>query len=221
MSLNLQLGDHWHTKGNGIVRVAGVEHMGFWVVKKDGKTNHGYVVNALGQFVDADSFGESALDLTTRHADLAPGCIVGPSGHPGPITMAESKHHSAAVKTLLQMGYTYHDGEMWKPPIGQEPAYTAPEILTAAVNHMNARVAMYDAPDGERSMGRTVDAFNIISGRDGTDRELTESEGWLFMQTLKDVRDRQRATPHRDSLEDGVAYASLKAEARLREADGV
>ena len=46
---------------------------------------------------------------------------------------------------------------------------------------------------------------------------LTESEGWLLLQVLKDVRDRQRTTPHRDSLEDAIAYAALKAEARLAE----
>lgn len=46
---------------------------------------------------------------------------------------------------------------------------------------------------------------------------LSESEGWLLMQVLKDVRDRQRAAPHRDSLEDCTAYSALKAEARLRE----
>lgn len=65
-------------------------------------------------------------------------------------------------------------------------------------------------------MGRTVQAFNTITGREG-ERALTESEGWLLMQILKDVRDRQRSTPHRDSLEDGIAYSALKAEARLAE----
>lgn len=68
----------------------------------------------------------------------------------------------------------------------------------------------------ERSMAATVQAFNIITRRVG-DRALTESEGWLLMQTLKDVRDRSTKAPHRDSLEDGIAYSSLKAEARLKE----
>ena len=89
---------------------------------------------------------------------------------------------------------------------------TAQQILNKAAEHMNARAATYDKPEGERSMGKTVAAFNIITGQD-----LTESEGWLFMQTLKDVRDRQRKEPHADSLEDGVAYSALKAEARLAE----
>lgn len=77
---------------------------------------------------------------------------------------------------------------------------------------MQDRAATYDKPEGERSMQRTVDAFNIITGRD-----LTASEGWLLLQILKDVRDRQRSLPHTDSLEDCIAYAALKAEARLME----
>jgi hypothetical protein len=140
----------------------------------------------------------------------------------------------------------------------------APSLLDIAAGHMRDRAATYDQPGGERSMGRTVDAFNIITGREGCDelvaralqklrqlvtlmqgdestnpfsieviqgvclwldqslsqgkaRSITESEGWLLMQILKDVRDRQREKPHRDSLEDGIAYSALKAEARLAE----
>jgi hypothetical protein len=88
----------------------------------------------------------------------------------------------------------------------------APTILEAAAKHMRDRASTYDRPEGERSMGKTVQAFNVITGRD-----LSESEGWLLLQILKDVRDRQRVEPHRDSLEDCVAYAALKAEARLQE----
>lgn len=93
------------------------------------------------------------------------------------------------------------------------PAPTAPTLLDAAAGHMRDRAATYDQPTGERSMGRAVQALNAILGR----QALTESEGWLLLQVLKDVRDRQRATPHRDSLEDAIAYAALKAEARLAE----
>jgi hypothetical protein len=90
---------------------------------------------------------------------------------------------------------------------------SAPTLLDAAAGHMRERATTYDQPGGERSMGRTVQALNAILGREA----LTESEGWLLLQILKDVRDRQRAAPHRDSLEDGIAYAALKAEARLKE----
>ena len=90
---------------------------------------------------------------------------------------------------------------------------TASQILNKAATIMDQRAKQYDQPEGERSMGRTVAAFNMILGR----QAITESEGWLLMQILKDVRDRQRTVPHADSLEDGVAYAALKAESRLLE----
>jgi hypothetical protein len=90
---------------------------------------------------------------------------------------------------------------------------TAPQILNKAASIMEQRGKQYDQPEGERSMSRTVMAFNIILGRNA----ITESEGWLLMQLLKDVRDRQRDTPHVDSLEDCVAYAALKAESRMQE----
>lgn len=86
------------------------------------------------------------------------------------------------------------------------------DILDKAAGHMRDRASTYDRPEGERSMGRTVTAFNAITGH-----TLSESEGWLLLQILKDVRDRQRDTAHQDSLEDCVAYAALKAEARLFE----
>ena len=65
--------------------------LGFWVVKQDGTARYGYVVNSDGHFVDADGLGDSALDLAKLHADLAPGCIIGPSCQPGPITMVGSE----------------------------------------------------------------------------------------------------------------------------------
>ena len=92
-----------------------------------------------------------------------------------------------------------------------EPA-TAVEFLTKAGNLLIERAAQYDQPGGERSMGKTVDAFNAITGR-----TLSEAEGWLLLQLLKDVR--QWQTPdklHRDSAEDCVSYAALKAEALVR-----
>lgn len=85
----------------------------------------------------------------------------------------------------------------------------APELLGRAAAHMHARSATYDAPEGERSMGRAVAAFNAITGRD-----LIESEGWLLLQVLKDVRLFTRSEYHADSAEDCIAYAALKAEAK-------
>ena len=85
---------------------------------------------------------------------------------------------------------------------------TARDFLQRAIKTMNDRGKRYDSPDGERSMGKAVDAFNIITGR-----SLTTSEGWLLLQILKDVRQYSGASYHEDSALDCVAYAALKAEA--------
>ena len=89
---------------------------------------------------------------------------------------------------------------------------TAVAFLEKAASLLAERGAQYDKPTGERSMGKTVAAFNIITGH-----ALSEAEGWLLLQLLKDVR--QWQTPgkmHRDSAEDCVSYSALKAEALSR-----
>ena len=85
---------------------------------------------------------------------------------------------------------------------------TAQDIVQAAVAHMDNRAATYDQPQGERSMARAVAAFNAITGQ-----SLAESDGWLFLQLLKDARQWSRPDYHQDSAEDCIAYAALKAEA--------
>jgi len=91
--------------------------------------------------------------------------------------------------------------------IGTIPV-TAPGLLNRAADIMQERAKQYDRPEGERSMGAAVKAFNAITGRD-----LKESEGWLLLQVLKDVRQWQRPDFHADSAEDCIAYSALKAEA--------
>ena len=90
---------------------------------------------------------------------------------------------------------------------------TAPQLLSKAAAIMEERGKQYDKPDGERSMGKCVDAFNIVTGN-----SLTEAEGWLLLQILKDVRLFQNPGYHQDSAEDCIAYAALKAEAKQSEA---
>ena len=93
----------------------------------------------------------------------------------------------------------------------------ATDVLEKAAKHMRDRAATYDKPEGERSMAKTVAAFNAITGK-----SLSVAEGWLFMAVLKQVRVFQNpARPHQDSLEDGVAYAALLAEEMLTAADQV
>jgi hypothetical protein len=100
------------------------------------------------------------------------------------------------------------EAAMTKPKTPQK-IQSAPLLLEQARGHMEARASTYDQPGGERSMGKAVAAFNAITGR-----ALAESEGWLLLQLLKDVRLFQRPGYHADSAEDCIAYAALKAEAK-------
>ena len=84
----------------------------------------------------------------------------------------------------------------------------AETILHTAADTLKQRGQVYDSPEGERSMGKTVTAFNTITGNN-----LTEAEGWLLLQLLKDVRQWSKEAYHEDSAVDCVNYAALKAEA--------
>ena len=84
----------------------------------------------------------------------------------------------------------------------------ATDFLEKGAEILGTRGKDYDTEGGERSMGKTVNAFNEITGQN-----LTEAEGWLLMQILKDVRQWSNPTYHADSAEDCVNYAALKAEA--------
>jgi len=85
---------------------------------------------------------------------------------------------------------------------------TSTEFLDNAKKIQQDRAKQYDSPQGERSMAKTIAAFNTI-----TSCTLTEAEGWLFMQLLKDVRQWKTKNYHEDSALDSVSYAALKAEA--------
>lgn len=83
----------------------------------------------------------------------------------------------------------------------------ASDILNKALGHLSDRAVTYDKPQGERSMAKTVDAFNTIY-----DLGMTEVQGWHFMELLKMVRSSQGAFKA-DNFEDAAAYAALAGEA--------
>lgn len=94
-----------------------------------------------------------------------------------------------------------------------EQPSTAPELLNQAARLLAERGKQYDKSGEERSAAAIVNAFNAI-----TKRDLTPGEGWLFMVLLKAVRFYSNTeTPHRDSLEDMIAYAALHAEEYLND----
>lgn len=83
---------------------------------------------------------------------------------------------------------------------------SAQHYLQAAMGHMQDRATTYDAANGERSMAKTVTMFNALTGLN-----LTEEQGWNFMQILKMVRSGQGAFKA-DNYEDAAAYAALAGE---------
>ena len=88
------------------------------------------------------------------------------------------------------------------------PPTTAAEFLAGGQCILDQRGKDYDTPGGERSMLKTVEAFNTITGHN-----ITEADGWQFMSILKKVRQYQTPKFHRDSAEDDINYSALAAEA--------
>lgn len=129
---------------------------------------------------------------------------------------------------LIESGYATRLSDDLKrsptPPIEIQPSSrcaftpveqpsTAPELLNRAAQLLVERGKQYDKSGEERSAAAIVAAFNII-----TKRDLTPGEGWLFMVLLKAVRFYSNTeTPHRDSLEDMIAFAALHAEEYLND----
>lgn len=85
--------------------------------------------------------------------------------------------------------------------------FQAKTFLANAAGHIGDRATQYDAPQGERSMAKTVALFNTLTGHN-----LSEVDGWQMMELLKMVRSRQ-GNFKADNFEDGAAYAALAGEA--------
>lgn len=85
------------------------------------------------------------------------------------------------------------------------------KILLAAAEHLKDRASTYDQPQGERSIGKTVAMFDVLTGIN-----MTEEQGWLFMACLKMVR-AQQGKYRADSYEDGAAYFALAGESAARD----
>lgn len=112
-----------------------------------------------------------------------------------------------ACRQQQAAGQVTHDLGMAIAKVTQPEASTAaPDFLDAALKHMRDRAVTYDAPSGERSMAKTVAAFNALTGN-----TLSETEGWLFMVALKMARSTQGAYKA-DNFEDMAAYCGLAGE---------
>jgi hypothetical protein len=86
------------------------------------------------------------------------------------------------------------------------------DYLNQCIDTIEERGKLRDSPQGERSMGKAVAAFNAIFGT-----ALTETQGWQFMQLLKLAR-MSAGVYHEDDYVDNIAYGALAAESSAKEA---
>ena len=94
---------------------------------------------------------------------------------------------------------------------------SAPELLIEAADTIGNRASERDNADGERSMARAVQMFNVWRSphaRPG----LSEHDGWAFMVFLKLARAAE-GKHRRDDWVDGAAYMALACESIERELD--
>lgn len=94
---------------------------------------------------------------------------------------------------------------------------TAPDLLIEAADTIANRAAERDSAEGERSMERAVNMFNVWRGRNNQG-PVCEHEGWIFMVFLKLARAAE-GKHRRDDWVDGAAYMALACECIERELD--
>jgi hypothetical protein len=88
---------------------------------------------------------------------------------------------------------------------------SATDYLDQCADTIEERGKLRDSEEGERSMGKTVAAFNTLFGKD-----LTETQGWQFMQLLKMAR-MSAGVYHEDDYVDNISYGALAAETAFKE----
>lgn len=96
------------------------------------------------------------------------------------------------------------------PIVDGEVNISADFVLRSAIEAMQSRAADRDVAQ-ERSMARSVAAFNAITGS-----KLSERDGWLFMAILKATRAASTATGVMDDYIDGAAYFALAGESSVK-----
>lgn len=85
---------------------------------------------------------------------------------------------------------------------------SAPDLLIMAADTIGNRADERDNADGERSMARAVQMFNVWRGPRAERWGMTEPDGWAFMVFLKLARAAQ-GKHRQDDWVDGAAYMAL------------
>lgn len=117
----------------------------------------------------------------------------------------ENWREHASRATKVPEGVNESDWAFAHKLADMEPL-TASDFLYSAAEELQDRASQRDAPDGERSMRRCVEAFNALYGT-----RLTETQGWQFMSLLKKARAAQ-GQYRADDYVDDAAYAALAGE---------
>jgi NTP pyrophosphatase (non-canonical NTP hydrolase) len=99
----------------------------------------------------------------------------------------EAQRRRAAVDTLTRLGYSWHGGVLWRPPLGDAPDYIKPSLTLGALRRANAARQAEWCPDqlpdlsfrGNELAGETGEACNEIKKLE------RERHGWRGSRTTK------------------------------------
>lgn len=169
-------------------------------------------------------FAPSKVDLPAMPfgmvKDLPSGEIALPDG--GTITLEDVYGHTPRAAMFLPYGQqgvgninaTLYGDDRDVPTVEPTVKYVDPtkatSILSTAAETIGNRASERDT-ESERSMRKTVTAFNAMFGHN-----LTETQGWQFMELLKMARSTGGKFRLDDYL-DGAAYAALAGECAGKE----
>jgi hypothetical protein len=140
----------------------------------------------------------------------------GPEGY-GFVRPRETKDRASSGEKAEHLRAAHSNGD------SGASASKVSSLLADAVDILAERGKGYDGNE-ERSMGAIVKVFNTLTGY-----ELSVSDGWLFMMTLKLVRaygkivaeknagNKEEALDPKDSLLDLICYTALLAEEEAKE----
>lgn len=109
---------------------------------------------------------------------------------------AQSTHQAAAVRTLSAIGYTYHGGEQWKPPLGERPAW----LDDAEQPAPTGKTMYWDADDPESGPSYDIESLlnNVASNGD---LEVGAEVHILRALDLPDMRVRVTKVPEDEDIE--------------------
>ena len=123
------------------------------------------ILRAVKHFADAWMFDHDPSGIVRDVRALIASSQA--AAQPAPAT----GEHAAAVRTLELIGYTYHGGVLWKPPLGPAPTFDAPAT-------------------GDEREASGAEALKNLRKELGTIRWMSAVEGDPWDQAINAVRAR-------------------------------